>query len=90
MDHALVAVAFVRFTTNSRKARLAVLEDMIVAPGVRGMGVGKLFLEWLAERAKSCGAQRLFLESGQANDAAHHFFERAGFNQTSIVMMRDL
>jgi len=90
LGNVLVAIAFISFTTNSRHARFAVLEDMIVAPETRGMGIGKHFLEWIADHAKICGAQRLFLESGQANIAAHHFFERAGFTQTSIVMVRDL
>jgi hypothetical protein len=34
--------------------------------------------------------QRLFLESGVLNHRAHEFFERQGFRQASIVMMRDL
>lgn len=86
----LAGVAFVSFGGEDPGRRFAVLDDVIVSPAVRGKGVGREFVEWIAARAGDLGARRLFLESGAGNDSAHRFFERAGFHQTSIVMMRDL
>ena len=90
MDDQLVGIAFVSFSTEDVNNRFAVLDDMIVSPAMRGKGVGQQFMDWVAASAKTKGMQRIFLESGIANNGAHHFFERTGFKQTSVVMMRDL
>ena len=90
LDGELAGMALVSFGGSGEGRRFAVLDDMVVSPAVRGRGLGRQFIEWIAARAGEFGARRLFLESGVGNDSAHRFFERAGFRQTSIVMMRDL
>ena len=90
LEGKLVGIAFVSFRTTAHLGRFAVLEDLIVASTVRGTGIGQQFIEWIAQRVKGYGVKRLFLESGLSNAGAHGFFARAGFQQTSIVMMRDL
>jgi GNAT superfamily N-acetyltransferase len=90
LDGKLVGVAFVSFNTTAQNGPFAILEDLIVTSTVRGMGIGQQFIEWIAQRTKGYGIKRLFLESGLSNAGAHEFFARAGFQQTSIVMMRDL
>ncbi|MGS0741363.1 GNAT family N-acetyltransferase [Glaciimonas sp. GG7] len=90
LDEELVGIAFLGFNADKPDCRFAVLEDMIVSPTVRGRGIGQQFIDWLAAQIKAYGVQRLFLESGITNASAHHFFERTGFKQTSVVMMRDL
>jgi GNAT superfamily N-acetyltransferase len=85
----LVGIAFVGFA-ESKGQRFATLEDMIIAPTVRGMGLGQRFIDWIAASVKDYGVSRIFLESGKGNVDAHHFFEKVGFQLTSVVMMRDL
>jgi GNAT superfamily N-acetyltransferase len=86
---ALVGYAYVTFT-SAAETSYATVEDLIVASRLRGSGLGARFLEWIAVEAHSRGIVRLFLESGVENHRAHAFFERHGFQQTSIMMMRDL
>ena len=47
-------------------------------------------VDWIFNEALKEGIKRAFLESGKENHDAHHFFERNGFHQVSIVMMADL
>jgi GNAT superfamily N-acetyltransferase len=81
--------AFVAFASGP-DAPYATLEDLLVVPDGRGRGLGGRLLTWIALECRARGMRRLFLESGVLNHRAHEFFERQGFRQTSIVMMRDL
>jgi ribosomal protein S18 acetylase RimI-like enzyme len=85
----LVALALVTFAASA-PGSFAVIEDLIVSPDTRGRGIGKAMLDWIAAEALKRGIRRLFLESGLANQRAHDFFEREGFHQTSMVMMKSL
>lgn len=85
-------IAGVFLVTFSRDASVpyAILEDMVVSPKLRGQGYGSKYMEWIeAECRKRC-IPRQFLESGITNHDAHHLFERRGFNQVSVVMMKEL
>jgi GNAT superfamily N-acetyltransferase len=88
-DETLVGLALV---TISRDAVVsyAILEDIVVDDSRRGHGIGRVMTDWIIAELGRAGIQRIFLESGRDNAAAHHFFERCGFEQVSIVMMRDI
>jgi GNAT superfamily N-acetyltransferase len=86
---ALVALAYVTFA-DTAPVPFAIVEDLIVAPAIRGHGIGKAMLDWIAAEGRTRGIRRLFLESGITNKRAHDFFEHEGFRPTSIVMMREL
>jgi GNAT superfamily N-acetyltransferase len=88
-DGALVALAYITFT-GSAPVPFATVEDLIVVPAMRGHGIGKAMLDWIAAEGRMRGIRRLFLESGITNKRAHDFFEREGFRPTSVVMMREL
>jgi GNAT superfamily N-acetyltransferase len=84
----LEGFAFVRFVSGPTP--YATLEDLLIVPDGRSRRRGARFVAWIVEECRTRGMQRLFLESGVLNQRAHDFFERQGFRQTSIVMMRDL
>ncbi|RIV84532.1 GNAT family N-acetyltransferase [Aurantiacibacter zhengii] len=75
---------------SSARREFAVIEDMAVAPQLRGKGVGSELLALALERIRQRGIEWVFLESGVANEAAHRFFEREGFNTVSHVFARKL
>ncbi|MCW6507217.1 GNAT family N-acetyltransferase [Lichenifustis flavocetrariae] len=85
----LAAMAFVSLTPDVRRP-FATVEDLLIAPDTRGCGLGASLLGWIETECRDLGFHRLFLESGADNHAAHRFFARQGFVQTSIVMVRDL
>ena len=85
----LIGVAVVGFAGEGDH-RHAVIEDMIVGNKARGKGVGLTMVEWVAKAAQDSGCKRLFLESGFANEKAHNFFERAGFQPVSKTFHMNL
>jgi len=89
-DGMLVGFALVEISRLNPERPFATIHDVLFSPTVRGHGHGSALFDWLAEQCRTRGVTRFFLESGIDNHRAHHFFERHGFRQTSIVMMRDL
>jgi GNAT superfamily N-acetyltransferase len=85
----LISVALVSL---SRQAIVpfAIIEDIVVDHERRDKGIGQAVMDWIVTELRKAAIQRVFLESGETNTAAHHFFERLGFRQISIVMMRDI
>ena len=69
-------------------APFGVICDLLVAPEMRGRGIGDRLLaegmRWLRER----GVRDVYLESGKNNHAAHAFFEKRGFGLVSHVFAR--
>lgn len=88
-DRRLVGLALV---TISRQAAVpfGIIEDIVVDTTVRDKGYGARMMNWIADRLRAAGVKRAFLESGVGNEQAHHLFERLGFKQVSMVMMREL
>lgn len=88
-DGMLVGLAYVTFMKAVPRPFI-ILEDVVVDGAIRGEGIGQNLMDWIFAQARQEGITRAFLESGQKNHAAHHFFEKNGFHQTSIVMMADI
>lgn len=82
-------MAFVTFAPDA-PSPFAVLDDLLIAPAMRGAGLGTGMLAWVHDQCRTRGVRRLFLESGLDNECAHRFFARHGFRQTSVVMVKDL
>jgi ribosomal protein S18 acetylase RimI-like enzyme len=89
-DRTIVGFALVEISRLNPERPFATIHDVLFSPAVRGHGYGGALFDWLSEQCRARGVTRFFLESGVDNHRAHHFFERHGFRQTSIVMMRDL
>jgi ribosomal protein S18 acetylase RimI-like enzyme len=84
-----IGIAFV--STSLRSAvPFGVIEDIIIERDARGKGLGTTLIHWLFEQFQRAKIGRVFLESGIGNERAHELFERLGFEQVSIVMMREL
>jgi ribosomal protein S18 acetylase RimI-like enzyme len=67
-----------------------VLYDIVVDPGHRGSGIGRLLLEATLAELRARGAPRVVLSTAERNEAAQRLFERAGFRRTMIEMTREL
>lgn len=67
-----------------------VIHDIIVDPGFRGRGVGRLLLDAGLGFLQARGAQRAVLMTAEKNEAAQALFARAGFRRTMIEMTREL
>jgi ribosomal protein S18 acetylase RimI-like enzyme len=66
------------------------LYDIIVDPGMRGRGIGRLLLDATIARLKALGAPQVVLSTADRNEPAQRLFAGAGFRRTMIEMTRDL
>lgn len=60
----------------------AQIEAMRVSGALRGQGIGQALLEWSIAEARERGCGLVQLTSDRRRDAAHRFYERAGFKPT--------
>lgn len=68
--------------------RVALLEDMVVSPAVRGMGVGTKLLAEAISHSRAQGCKRITLLTDQSNVSARKFYENQGFVLSDMVPMR--
>ncbi len=69
-------------------SRVALLEDLIVAPESRGQGVGSKLIEQAIALAKTKDCRRITLLTDIDNLAAHRFYHRHGFHSSSMIVFR--
>lgn len=69
-------------------SRVAILEDMVIAPQNRGQGVGSALLKHAIEFAREKGCKRITLLTDHDNDPAHRLYEQHGFTESSMLTYR--
>lgn len=69
-------------------SRVAVLEDMVISPQHRSMGIGSALLNYAIAFAKQKGCKRITLMTDNDNDLAHRFYEKHGFTESSMRTYR--
>lgn len=69
-------------------ARVALLEDMVVAPEARNRGAGLALLDAAIAHAKADGCRRITLLTDGDNKAAQRFYAGAGFAASEMLPMR--
>lgn len=74
----------------SLRGPAGVLHDIVVDPGHRGRGVGRMLLDAALAALKTRGAPRVVLSTAEGNDSAQRLFARAGFRRTMLEMTREL
>ncbi len=57
----------------------AYLEELYVAPALRGGGIGRALLESAMDTARAAGATRMDLNTGETDTAARALYESTGF-----------
>lgn len=68
--------------------RVALLEDMAVAPDYRGLGIGSRLLAHAIETARTNHCLRITLLTDRDNLAAQRFYRRQGFELSTMAPMR--
>jgi GNAT superfamily N-acetyltransferase len=70
--------------------KVALLEDMVVAPAWRGKGVGTQLINYALDFARREGFGRITLLTDRDNDAAQQFYQAQGFSKSEMVVFRKL
>ena len=84
----MVSLLFTQSTALG--AKVAILEDMIVAPEFRGCGVGSQLLNAAVDLAENLGCKRITLLTDKLNFDAQQFYEKHGFNRSNMTPFRRL
>lgn len=66
---------------GKRGARVGVVEDVAVAPGRQGQGIGRAMMAHAMEECRKAGCYKLALSSNVRRTAAHRFYESLGFER---------
>lgn len=69
-------------------SRVAILEDLVIAPQHRGLGVGSALLKHAIDFARQKGCKRITLLTDNDNESAHRFYEQHGFIESSMQAYR--
>ena len=57
------------------------VEDVVVAPDLRGRGVGKQMMRFAMERCRDAGCYKMALSSHVSREKTHRFYESLGFEK---------
>jgi GNAT superfamily N-acetyltransferase len=68
--------------------KVAILEDMVVFPEVRGVGVGSELLGAAISYAQEQSCKRITLLTDQSNSSGQRFYNKQGFTRSTMVPMR--
>ena len=67
-----------------RGAPSAIAEDVVVALGRQGQGIGRHMMAHAVQQARAAGCYKLALSSNAKRTAAHAFYESLGFAQHGL------
>ena len=82
----MVSLLFTISTANGAPA--CWLEDMVIRPDRRGMGIGTRLLKHAVAYAKSHGFTRITLLTDRTSEKSIRFYEEHGFQHSEMVPMR--
>jgi len=89
VDGVIVAMVNVLFTVSTALGtRVAIFEDMVVSPEVRGSGIGSQLLEYAIRLAHSCDCKRITLLTDTDNISAQSFYAKHGFKKSAMIPLR--
>jgi len=91
VDGVIQGMVMLLFTVSTFLGKkVALLEDMIVAPAWRGKGLGSRLIDHAADFACREGFGRITLLTDKDNDTAQHFYSSKGFMESEMVVFRKL
>jgi ribosomal protein S18 acetylase RimI-like enzyme len=86
---AVVGMVSILFTISTAEGGLAAwLEDMVVRPAWRRVGIGAQLLDAALEGARAAGCSRVVLLTDDSNVPAQRFYTQAGFVRSAMVPFR--
>jgi len=68
----------------------APIDDLVVAEGARGQGIGKALLEEALKRARRANCVEIEVSTGFDNAAAQGLYRSQGFEERGLLLERDI
>ena len=83
-------IAFLQMTyiqgLSWKGAERLLIEDLRVASGRRGQGIGRQLMDWCLDHARSRGCRVAELFAHQSRKEAHRFYKSFGFQDSHVGM----
>ncbi len=73
-----------------QEARIGTIAEMVVDEAYRKRGVGTALLGTIVDKARQKGCRRVELDSAFHREAAHRFYEKAGFEKRAYLFSKEL
>jgi ribosomal protein S18 acetylase RimI-like enzyme len=67
-----------------------IIEDVVVAPGRQGSGIGQAMMRFALDRCRAKGCYKAMLSSNARRERAHAFYEALGFDRHGYSFRADL
>jgi len=91
VDEVIKGMVMLLFTVSTFLGRkVAMLEDMVVAPAWRSKGLGTLLINHAVDFALMEGFGRITLLTDRDNESAQHFYASKGFRESEMIVFRKL
>jgi GNAT superfamily N-acetyltransferase len=88
-DERIVGMVNLLFTISTAEGGPACwLEDVVVRPESRGLGIGGQLVEHAIDYARRHGCRRISLLTDRTNEAAQRFYARHGFESSPMTPLR--
>jgi ribosomal protein S18 acetylase RimI-like enzyme len=68
----------------------ALVDDLVVAEGARGQGIGRALLEEALKRAQGAGCVEIEVSTGFDNEPAQGLYRSQGFEERGLLLERDI
>jgi GNAT superfamily N-acetyltransferase len=91
IDNKIIGMVNILYTVSTALGgRVGILEDMVVLPEHRGLGIGSDLLNAAITTARNNGCLRITLLTDNDNETAHAFYEKQGFVRSAMLAFRML
>ncbi|NTW82383.1 MAG: GNAT family N-acetyltransferase [Chlorobiaceae bacterium] len=91
VDGSIQGMVMLLFTVSTYLGeKVALLEDMIVAPAYRGKGYGSRLIDHAIDFARSSGIRRITLLTDHDNETGQQFYLSRGFLRSGMAVFRKL
>jgi ribosomal protein S18 acetylase RimI-like enzyme len=87
-DQLIGMVTLQTLISTAEGGRVGLVEDLVVASGYRGRGIGRLLLKELEARARTLGLMRLQLLADLTNTDALDFYRAMNWSTTRMKALR--
>lgn len=72
------------------RGRLLFVDDLVTAPAARSRGIGTVLFASLEQRGRAACCERIELDPGTTNEAAHRFYHRQGMTTIALHFAKPL
>jgi len=88
-DHKIFGMVNLLFTISTARGGMVILlEDFIIHPTHRGQGYGSILVDHVKKFASSKDFSRITLLTDKISADSQKFFQKLGFNYSSMIPMR--